>query len=107
MEVGVQRRAPALYPPQIDQVHIIQAVGGAPGLVWIDAESFASTGIRSPDRPAGGESLYRLSCRGPRDAVLGKGNIPTLGFCLRRRSSSSPERGFLFLRNKEQCSWGQ
>jgi hypothetical protein len=28
-------------------------------------ENFASTGIRSPDRPARSESLYRLSYPGP------------------------------------------
>jgi hypothetical protein len=35
--------------------------GWAPGSVWIGAENFAATGIRSPDRPARSQSLYRLS----------------------------------------------
>ena len=32
----------------------------APGPVWTGAENLASTSIRSPDRPARSESLYRL-----------------------------------------------
>ena len=31
-----------------------------PGPVWTSAENLASTGIRSPDRPARSQSLYRL-----------------------------------------------
>ena len=37
---------------------------GPPGLVWTGAENLAPTGIRSPDRPARSESLYRLSYPG-------------------------------------------
>jgi hypothetical protein len=33
----------------------------APGPVWTGAENLAPTGIRSPDRPARSQSLYRLS----------------------------------------------
>jgi hypothetical protein len=32
----------------------------SPGPVWTGAEYLAPTGIRSPDRPARSESLYRL-----------------------------------------------
>jgi hypothetical protein len=32
-----------------------------PGPVWTHAEILASTGIRSPDRPAGSETLSRLA----------------------------------------------
>ena len=35
--------------------------GWVPGPVWTGAENFAPTGIRSPDRPARNQSLYRLS----------------------------------------------
>jgi hypothetical protein len=40
---------------------------GPQGPVWTGADNFAPppTGIRSPDRPARSESLYRLSYRGP------------------------------------------
>jgi hypothetical protein len=34
-----------------------------PGPVWTGAASFSPTGIRSPDRPARSQSLYRLSYR--------------------------------------------
>jgi len=39
---------------------IIQEAGWAPGPVWTGAEKIAPTGIRSPDRPARSQSLYRL-----------------------------------------------
>jgi hypothetical protein len=32
-----------------------------PGSVWTCAKNLAPTGIRSPDRPARSQSLYRLS----------------------------------------------
>jgi len=38
----------------------VQEAGWAPGPVWTGAENLASTGIRSPDRPARNQSLYRL-----------------------------------------------
>jgi hypothetical protein len=50
-----------LFTPGNDPVPIVQEVGWAPGLVWTGAENFASTGIRSPDRPARSQSLYWLS----------------------------------------------
>jgi hypothetical protein len=43
-----------------DPVHILQEAGWAPGPVWTCAEDLAPTGIRSPDRPARSQSLYRL-----------------------------------------------
>jgi hypothetical protein len=36
-------------------------LGGSPGPVWTGAENLASTGIRTPDRPARSQSLHRLS----------------------------------------------
>ena len=44
-----------------DPVPIIQEAGWAPEPVWMGAENLAPTGIRSPDRPARSESLYRLN----------------------------------------------
>ena len=44
-----------------DPVPIVQEAGWAPGPVWTGAENLAPTGIRSPDRPARSQSLYRLS----------------------------------------------
>ena len=54
-----------IYPRETDPVPIVQEAGWAPGPVWMNAENFAPTGIRSPDRPARSESLYRLSYPGP------------------------------------------
>jgi hypothetical protein len=55
-----------LYPRERDPVPIVQEAGWAPGSVWTAAENLAPTGIRSPDRPARSESLYRLRYPGPR-----------------------------------------
>ena len=43
-----------------DPVPIVQEAGWAPGPVWTGTENLAPTGIRSPDRPAHSQSLYRL-----------------------------------------------
>jgi hypothetical protein len=63
--MGGQRHAPAALPP-VKWSPMLQEVGWAPGPVWTDAENVTSTGIRSPDRPARSESLYRLSTPGSR-----------------------------------------
>jgi hypothetical protein len=44
-----------------DPVPIVQEAGWTPGPVRTGAENLAPTGIRSPDRPAPSQSLYRLS----------------------------------------------
>jgi hypothetical protein len=49
--------------PGKDPVPIVQEVGWAPVPVWTGAENLAPIGIRSPDRPARSQSLYRLSYR--------------------------------------------
>jgi hypothetical protein len=50
-----------LFTPGKDPVPILQEAGWAPGPVWTGAENLAPTRIRSPDRPARSQSLYRLS----------------------------------------------
>ena len=55
-----QRHAPAALYPGKDPIRIVQEAGWTPGPVWTGAENLASTGIRSPDRPARSQSLYRL-----------------------------------------------
>jgi hypothetical protein len=62
MGVGGQRHAPAAVPPGKAR---IQEAGWAPGPVGSGAENLAPTGIRSPNRPARTESLYRLRYPGP------------------------------------------
>ena len=44
-----------------DPVPTVQEAGWAPGSVGTGVENFAPTGIRSLDRPACRQSLYRLS----------------------------------------------
>jgi hypothetical protein len=50
-----------LSTPGKDPVPIVQDAGWAPEPVWTGAENLSPTGIRSPDRPARSQSLYRLS----------------------------------------------
>ena len=49
-----------LFTPGKVPVPIVQEAGWALGLVGTDAENLAPTGIRSQDRPARSQSLYRL-----------------------------------------------
>ena len=47
-------------PSGKEPVPIVQEARWAPGPVWTGAENLAPTGIRSPDRPARIQSLYRV-----------------------------------------------
>jgi hypothetical protein len=58
---GVSVTPRPLFTPRKDPVPIVQEAGWTPGPVWTGAENLAPTGIRSPDRPARSQSLYRLS----------------------------------------------
>jgi len=64
-------------PKERDAVRIVEEAGWVPGLVWTCAENLALTGIRSTDRPALSESLYRLSYPGPfvTDTDLGESAV--------------------------------
>jgi len=53
-----------LYPRERDPVPIVWEAGLAPGPDWTGGEYLAPSGIRSPDRPARSESLYRLHSPG-------------------------------------------
>jgi hypothetical protein len=61
--VSGQQHAPATYTPGKDPVPIVQEAVLVPGAVCTGTENVAPTGIRSPDRPARCQSLYRLSYR--------------------------------------------
>ena len=61
---GCSTPRPGRFTPEKDPVPIVEEAGWAPGPLWTGAENLARTGIRSPDRPARSESLYRLSYRG-------------------------------------------
>jgi hypothetical protein len=53
-----------LYPRERPRTHL-QEAGWAQGPVWTCAKILALTRIRSPDRPARSQSLYRVSYPGP------------------------------------------
>jgi hypothetical protein len=57
---GVSVTPRPLFIPRKDTLPIGQKAGWAPGLVGKGAGNLAPTGIRSPDRPARSQSLYRL-----------------------------------------------
>jgi len=57
---GVSVTPRPLFTPRKDPVPIVQEAGWVPGPVWTGTENLAPTGIRSPDRPAHSQSLYRL-----------------------------------------------
>ena len=58
---GVSVTLQPLLTPGKEPVPVVQEAGWAPGPVWTSAENLVPTGIRSPDRPALSQSLYRLS----------------------------------------------
>ena len=60
--VRSQRHAPAALYPGKDPVPIVHEAGWAPGPVWTGEENL-DPGIRSQDRSARSQSLYRLSYR--------------------------------------------
>ena len=60
--LGVRVTPPPLFTPRKDPVLILQEAGWALCPVWTGAENLAPTGIRSPDRPARSQLLYRLIC---------------------------------------------
>jgi hypothetical protein len=63
MEVGGLRQAPAALFPRKTRYPLYRRLGGPQG--WSGSENLLPTGIRSPDRPARSESLYRLRSPGP------------------------------------------
>ena len=70
----------ALYPWK-DPVPIVQEAGLTPGPVWTGAENLAPTVIRSPDRPARSQSLYRLSYPGSPYKVVMVKFMKGIPFC--------------------------
>jgi hypothetical protein len=64
-----------LYAQERGPVPIVWEVGWVLGPVWTGAENLAPTGIRSPDRPARSESLYRLSYPCPLFKPVGNVNV--------------------------------
>ena len=62
-EVSGQRHAPAVFPPRRTQYLLYRRLGGSQGRFGRVRKISPSTGIRSPDRPACSQLLYRLSYR--------------------------------------------
>ena len=60
---GVSVTPRPLFTPGKDPVSIVQEAGWALGPVWRGAVTLAPTGIRSQDRPARSQLLYRPSYR--------------------------------------------
>jgi hypothetical protein len=65
MGMGGQRYDPAGLLRGKRSGTLRKDAGCVQGQVWKGAEILASTGIRSPDRPARSKSLYRLRYPGP------------------------------------------
>ena len=61
---------PGRFTPGKDPVPIVQEAGWAPGLVWTGVKNLAPTRMRSPDRPARCELMYRLCCPSPLSAKV-------------------------------------
>jgi hypothetical protein len=49
-------------PPGKNRYPLYRRLCEPPGPIWVGEEILAPVGIRSPDRPARSESLYRLRC---------------------------------------------
>jgi hypothetical protein len=62
---GLVTPRPNRFTPGKNPVPIVYEAGRVPGPFWTDAENIACTDIRSPDRTARSESLYRLSYPDP------------------------------------------
>jgi hypothetical protein len=60
----IKATPPRLYLRERDTVPIVPEAGWAPGPVWTDRENLAPTAVRTPDRPACSQSLYRLNHSG-------------------------------------------
>src|SRR5215472_14194103 len=63
--MGGQRHAVAALPPGKTRYPLCRRLGGPQGRSGRVRKNLAPTGIRSPDRPAHSQSLYRLSYRSP------------------------------------------
>jgi hypothetical protein len=65
MGVGGKLHAPAVLAPEMTRYPLYRRLGGPQGRSGRLRKISPPTGIRSPDRPARSDSLYRLSYRGP------------------------------------------
>ena len=89
--MGVQRHVPAALPPGKTRYPLYSRLGGPQGRPGRVRKISPPTGIRSPDRPARSESLYRLSYPGPKHRTTLPTNFVILGV--------GPEEMFLLFMN--------
>jgi hypothetical protein len=76
---------PGHFAPGKDPVTLVYEAGWDLGSAWTGAENLDPTGVRSSDRPARSDLLYRLSYRGPKYLSLpGPHNVRGF-FCNWRR----------------------
>jgi hypothetical protein len=66
------------FTPRKDPASSVQEAGWAPGPVWTGAENLASTGIRSPDRPARKPVAIPSELPGPHVLFMACGNSAVL-----------------------------
>ena len=79
---GVSVTLRPLFSPGKDPLPTVQEIGWAPAPVWTGAENLSPTEIRSPNRPARCQSLYRLSYPARYCFVIGNKNSDQLHFCV-------------------------
>jgi hypothetical protein len=80
---------PGRFNPGKHPVPNIHEAGWAPGPVWTCAKNLAPTGIRSRDRPARSQSLYRLTYPARRPSITKvkkNGFTPTTILCASGRT---------------------
>ena len=75
MGMDSQRYAPAALPPGKTRFSLRRRLDGPQGQSGRVRKKSPPTGIRSPDRPARSESLYRLSYLGSPDSLCNLDNI--------------------------------
>jgi hypothetical protein len=77
-EVGSQHHVPTALPPGKTQYPLYRRLGGPQGRLRRVQKILAPTGIRSPDRPAHSQSLYRVdqnACHSAHKIYMAKAKI--------------------------------
>ena len=78
MGVGGQRHAPAALPPEKTRYPLYRRLGEPQGRSGRVQKITPPVGMRSPDRSAHSESLYRLSYPGPQVITVVNNNSTEL-----------------------------